>query len=153
MPEEGPIPAKSLYDKLLALMDKVSYVRKRGRNEFHKYKYARAEDVLGKVQAGLIKVRLVAYPQYEVVSSEKTEKGVIVTVRCALTIADADGPEFIVAISLGSGSDTGDKAVMKAMTAAHKYAWLHTLNIATGDDPEADESTDRRAAEGMANAR
>jgi hypothetical protein len=36
---------------------------------------------------------------------------------------------------------------MKATTAATKYAWMVALNIATGDDPEADESTDKRAAE------
>jgi DNA-directed RNA polymerase subunit M/transcription elongation factor TFIIS len=31
----------------------------------------------------------------------------------------------------------------KAQTQAKKYAWLLALNISTGDDPEADERTDR----------
>lgn len=37
---------------------------------------------------------------------------------------------------------TTAKAVMKAQTAALKYAYMLSLAIATGDDPESDEKTD-----------
>ncbi len=40
------------------------------------------------------------------------------------------------------GMDSGDKAVWKGLTAAHKYAWMRLLFLETGDDPEADRSTD-----------
>jgi hypothetical protein len=43
---------------------------------------------------------------------------------------------------MAEGQDYGDKAVWKGLTGAHKYAWLRLLNIATGEDPEADRSTD-----------
>lgn len=45
----------------------------------------------------------------------------------------------------GSGQDAGDKAIMKAQTAAIKYAYMMSLCIATGDDPEADSKTDEAA--------
>ncbi len=40
------------------------------------------------------------------------------------------------------GMDSGDKAVWKGLTAAHKYAWMRLLFLETGDDPEADRATD-----------
>ena len=49
---------------------------------------------------------------------------------------------------IGSGQDAGDKAVMKAQTAAIKYAYMLSLCIATGDDPEADSKTDENSAVG-----
>lgn len=41
-------------------------------------------------------------------------------------------------VGLGSGQDSGDKAIMKAQTAAIKYAYLLSFAISTGDDPEND---------------
>ena len=35
---------------------------------------------------------------------------------------------------------------MKACTASLKYAWMMTLAMATGDDPEADSGVDQRMA-------
>ena len=35
---------------------------------------------------------------------------------------------------------------MKACTASLKYAWMMTLAMATGDDPEADAGVDQRMA-------
>lgn len=43
---------------------------------------------------------------------------------------------------IGSGQDNSDKAVMKAQTAAIKYAYMLTLAMNTNDDPEADSQTD-----------
>ena len=70
----------------------------------------------------------------------------LATVRTTLTMIDADSGESMVCSGLGSGQDPGDKASMKACTASLKYAWLMTLAIATGDDPEADASVDQRMA-------
>ncbi len=38
--------------------------------------------------------------------------------------------------------DAGDKALMKAQTAAIKYAMARAFNISWGDDPEADPKVD-----------
>lgn len=138
-------------EKVLALQSKVGYIQKDKRNEFHKYKYVSAEAVLSAVNTAMLEARLSSCPIFEIMSEDKTDRGQgktpdrIVTVRCSLFATDADtGLEQRLAVAFGCGQDTGDKAVMKAQTAALKYAWMTALNIPTGDDPEADETVDKR---------
>lgn len=77
----------------------------------------------------------------EVITAKgNTEK--LVTVQVEVTIYDVESGMSVVFSGIGSGQDSGDKAVMKAETAAIKYAYLLSLCIATGDDPEADRSVD-----------
>ena len=59
-----------------------------------------------------------------------------------ISIIDSESGETVDLYGIGSGQDAGDKAVMKAQTAAIKYAYMMSLCIATGDDPEADTNTD-----------
>lgn len=59
-----------------------------------------------------------------------------------IMLVDAESGESVTITGLGSGQDSGDKAVMKAQTAAIKYAYLLSMAISTGDDPEADGRTD-----------
>lgn len=130
--------AKKVYD----LMKAIGYVQKKGTNSFQKYRYVAHADLMERVHEQLVALGIMAVPHYEVVS--QGEKVTIVSCRLRLYDVTVDDPEVCVEVqSLGGGSDTGDKAVMKAMTAANKYAWMHLLAIATGDDPEADEETDK----------
>ena len=69
------------------------------------------------------------------------------TVRVTITLVDVESGESIILSGLGSGQDSGDKAVMKAQTAAIKYAYLMSLAISTNDDPEADVKTDEGSGE------
>jgi hypothetical protein len=55
------------------------------------------------------------------------------------------GGTFIEVESAGEGSDTGDKATAKAMTAMYKYALRETFLIETGDDPDKYASDERPA--------
>ena len=59
-----------------------------------------------------------------------------------ILLIDKDSGETVTLTGIGSGQDGGDKAVMKAQTAAIKYAYMLSLAISTGDDPEADSKTD-----------
>ena len=61
-----------------------------------------------------------------------------VTVGCNILLIDSESGESIDLYGIGTGQDAGDKAVMKAETAAIKYAYLLSMAISTGDDPEAD---------------
>ena len=47
--------------------------------------------------------------------------------------------EQMTAEGLGAGTDSADKAVMKAATAAEKYAYIGALCLAMGEDAESDE--------------
>ena len=142
---------KQIAKKLVQVMADCSYVQKNGTNDFHRYKYATAADVLEKVNASLVKHGLAVTAQAELIDLREvtTAKGNVerlATVRTTLTIVDSESGEAMVSSGIGSGQDPGDKASMKACTASLKYAWMMTLAMATGDDPEADSTVDQRMA-------
>ena len=142
---------KAIAKKLVQVMADCSYIQKSGTNDFHRYKYTTAADVLEKVNASLVKHGVAVTAQAELIDLREvtTAKGNIerlATVRTTLTLVDSDSGESVVCSGLGSGQDPGDKASMKASTASLKYAWMTTLAMATGDDPEADSTVDQRMA-------
>ena len=62
-----------------------------------------------------------------------------IVVKMTLTFVDAASGEQMTAEGLGAGTDSTDKAVMKAATAAEKYAYIGALCLAMGEDAESDE--------------
>ena len=71
----------------------------------------------------------------------------ITTVTVDGTFIDGDTGEVMpIATFVGTGADTGDKGVFKAMTGAEKYLLLKAFLISTGDDPEGDEKVDKEEA-------
>ena len=142
---------KQIAKKLVQVMADCAYVQKNGSNDFHKYKYATAADVLEKVNASLVKHCVAVTAQAELIDLRDvvTLKGSterLATVKTTLTLIDAESGESVSCSGIGSGQDPGDKAAMKACTASIKYAYMLTLAMATGDDPEADSSVDQRMA-------
>lgn len=137
----------SIADKLRIAARAARYVQKDGHNAFHRYKFASAANVLGHVNAALDAAGLAVTDTDVVILSEiGAGKDKVVTAKVCVTIRDGESGETATFRGIGSGMDSGDKAVMKATTAAQKYAWIVGLSIETGDDPEADEETDRRVA-------
>jgi hypothetical protein len=141
---------KSIADKLVKIMEECSVVRKNGTNDFHHYKYATSADVLEKVNAAFVKHHVASIVLPEIVSSSdvlnnKGNAEHLVTVKVNITLVDGDSGESITLSGIGSGQDGGDKAVMKAQTAAIKYAYMLSFSISTSDDPEADSRTDEGA--------
>ena len=133
--------------KFVEVMKDCSHVAKNGTNDFHKYKYATATDVLEKVNASLTKhgIASVVTPSLLSMQEITTAKGNVeqlATVEVTVTLIDADSGETLTLKGLGSGQDSGDKSVAKAQTMALKYCYLNSLAIATSDDPEADRHTD-----------
>lgn len=142
--ETAEAPRKSLQEKLSEVMALVRHVPKRGWNDFHKYNYVLAEDV------------------FEVVNKALSERQICVETRILeLRLSDdyknaavksqfifRDGPEDCphVVEGWGQGSDRADKAIMKAETAAMKYAYFGAFCISSGDDPERDTTVDKLAA-------
>ena len=133
--------------KLVLIMSECSHVAKDGFNDFHKYKYASASGVLEAVNAALVKHKVASVVTPNIISSfdVTNAKGNIehqVTVGCNILLIDSESGESIDLYGIGTGQDAGDKAVMKAETAAIKYAYMLSMAISTGDDPEADSRTD-----------
>ena len=138
---------KKIAAKMIAVMRECSHIAKNGTNSIHGYTYATSADVLSKVNAALVEQGLASLVIPELISLEevKTAKGSIehlATVKVNITLIDRDSDESVLITGIGSGQDSGDKAVMKAQTAAVKYAYMLSLSISKGDDPEADTRTD-----------
>ncbi len=138
---------KHIAGKLVNVMAACGSVKKNGTNDFHNYKYATSADVLEKVNAALVKENIASIVLPEVIANSDVinNKGNIehlVTVKVMITLIDTASGEQLQLSGIGSGQDGGDKAVMKAQTAAIKYAYLLTLAMSTNDDPEADSKTD-----------
>lgn len=138
---------QNISKKFVEVMKDCSHIAKNGSNDFHKYKYATAADVLEKVNTSLTKHGLASVVIPNILNTQQvsTAKGNVenlVTVEVVVTLIDPDSGETLTIKGLGSGQDAGDKAVAKAQTMAIKYAYLNSLAIATSDDPEADQLTD-----------
>ncbi len=136
--------------KLVLIMGECSHIVKDGFNDYHKYKYVSAAGVLEAVNAALVKHNVASVVTPSIINSfdVTNAKGNIehqVTVGCNILLIDSESGESIDLYGIGTGQDAGDKAVMKAETAAIKYAYLLSMAISTGDDPEADFRTDENS--------
>jgi len=63
-------------------------------------------------------------------------------VRATFLLLDTDSDDRLEIVTLGEGNDSGDKVLNKCMTGAFKYALRQALMIATGDDPDAEPSSE-----------
>jgi hypothetical protein len=107
-----------------------------------KYKAISEEKVTSAVRKELINQGIVIIPitqECTVTELIRTEKSVNqrADVHTKYRIQNIDDVnDFIEVESNGSGVDTQDKAVGKAMTYAYKYMLLRTFAIPTGEDPD-----------------
>jgi hypothetical protein len=139
-PTKPTEPGNMLALKLSEVAREVAYVQKDATNDYHKYSYASAEAVLRKVNAALTERKIALGSSSELVHYEAGNA----IVRLTLRFIDAESGEIIAAQGMGQGQDKGDKAVMKANTAALKYLYANVFTISWGDDPEADSATDNK---------
>lgn len=128
--------AATFGERLKAAMGEVAYLEKGGYNAHFKYSFLQEAAVKRAVSEALRKhglmVRSVGYKPIGDCS------GKAACIQCTLTIADTKGTDCVVYEGVGAGADSSDKAPMKAMAAALKYALTSGFLIATGDDPEED---------------
>ncbi|MCR8987902.1 ERF family protein [Brevibacillus laterosporus] len=124
----------SVYKKILAVMNDVSYLQKDDKVEFKttKYKAISEEKVTSAVGQAMRKHGLVIIPIHQ----EHIKMDQLTTVNVRYRIVDVDTGDSIEAVSSGTGVDTQDKGVGKAMTYAYKYLLLRTFAIPTGEDPD-----------------
>lgn len=146
---ESKFSGINIASKIHALMEENPYMQKDVDSKELRYKYLSSEAVMDKIQPSLIKLGLIALPEFETISDANytTQKGAIwnrIRVRLTLQIVDIASGEFCTVFGEGGGTDSGDKAVAKAQTQASKNLWCKLLNVSIGNDPEADPSTDKQ---------
>ncbi len=143
----------NLYQKIQAVGDEVKNIQKNiivgtGNNA---YKAVADVDVLLAVKAAEKKYGLVSIPvKQQLERSDQVQKigrdgYTTVTfsdiVKMTVRIINVDKPEENIEVeSYGRGLDSGDKGFGKASTYARKYALLNAYKIATGEDPDEQES-------------
>lgn len=129
--------ANSLHADLAEVMAEVGYVQKDGtfKAKTHSYKFASAEAVLKKVNAALSSRGIAVASSAELLAHNEDLSTVVVR----LTLRFCRGDEVHECQGLGQGKDFGDKAVMKANTAALKYLVANAFLISWGEDPELED--------------
>jgi hypothetical protein len=140
-----------------AIMGEVGSVTKAGKNEFHRYAYATAADILHKIQPLMAKQGLVVFQTEK--ERVMTDDGVL-SVTYDFTLAHKSGevwPHPITRTGMSSARNTkggfDDKCLNKCHTSAHKYFHLTLFEIPTGDYDDADGEEDRAPAARNAPAR
>lgn len=126
----------------------AGYVQKDKSNSFHRYKYASDEAVTAKIRHAMHTSGLYV-SSAEIV---RLDTGTVTTkdgdvmqaavIQFRFMFCDEVGNQYGPYEGAGSALDKGDKAVMKAMTAARKYALSQAALVSWGDDPEADATVD-----------
>ena len=139
--------------RLAMVRQQLSYIEKDGFNEFHKYKYVKAEDVQAQVGKALAENFILvrtrnALHEFKAISDKEME----CTLRIEYGLADAFEPENDAKVLwfpvCGIGRDKGDKSAYKASTGARKYFLIDALLLPIGDDPEDSAKDDEERAKG-----
>ena len=142
---------KLILKKLHNVMTAISYIQKDKVNEFHRYSYA-SEEVIKKalhkefVAQGImffmdILENIVHDKQIETKSGRRDTS--ITGIKVKYSFVDVESGEYIQGTFAGTGEDTGDKGLYKAITGAIKYILTTTFLIPTGNDPENEETSGR----------
>lgn len=135
----------NLYQKISLVMKDIQYLQKDDRVSTggnNSYKAMSEEKVTQTVRESLIAHGLVILPVHqehrreEMRDKENVLKSYISIVDTQYKIVDIDTGQFELLASSGTGADTQDKGVGKAMTYSYKYMLLRTFAIPTGDDPD-----------------
>jgi hypothetical protein len=136
-------PAATLVSAIAAVMAEVHTVAKRGENTFHKYRYAKMEDILQEVTPLLGRHGLVIF-QSETGRAMFDDDNVI-AVEYAFTVAHVSGETWPhqlrqtgVSFCRASNGRWDDKSLAKCHTAARKYFLLALFQIPTGEEADAD---------------
>ena len=127
---------KNIYQRMLAIMTEIGYVRKESKKVNNQYTFVSHDAVAAKIRPALIKHGVLAVPSVK--SNEIPVTGLTVATMVT-TFYNVDNPEeFIEVETFGHGIDKQDKGPGKAMSYAFKYALLKAFCLETGDDPERD---------------
>jgi hypothetical protein len=151
--QETRTASKSLVTKLLAVIQEIPTIAKKGFNSFNGYSFATAEDIINAVRGPLAKHGVLVYASLKERAYEtiKTAQGKdawreAITLRFVVT----DGESEITFDVPGEGQDFSDKAIFKAITGAEKYGLRLLLHLPFGDDPEADSMETKQHQQGKA---
>jgi len=136
-------------EKLSRLIGAAAYVKKSGYNSFHKYNYATEGDFLALVKPLLDGEKLAVIASQESVTREELEptksgrRQWLTTVKMNFKLIDGETGYSETLTSFGTGIDSEDKGLYKAITGCVKYFVSKLFLIETGDDPERENENEK----------
>lgn len=149
MSEEAKPTIHELMPKIMA---SIGAVGKGQRNEQQNYNFRGVDAVMNAVHAALVEHQ-VYYTPFVVdkeYSSYRTKNGAEMRLAVVTVEYTFYGPagDSVKVRTLGEASDSADKSTNKALSAAMKYALLHTFCVPTEDmaKEDADRNTPERGA-------
>jgi len=134
---------KNIYQKLIEVSKAIEYLEKDKSNKMQGYKYlseAKVKEVIKKqfeIQGIVFNYSTEEVREYEISPTSKGTKQFLTVVKGIYHFVDIDNPgEAVNGTWFGTGSDTGDKGLYKAITGGIKYVLNTNFLIPSGDDPE-----------------
>ena len=123
-----------VHKKILDVMKDIEYLSKDDTISYGttNYKGLSEGKVTAVVRESMVRHGLIVFP----IKQEHKREGNLSTVDVTYRFVDTEDDSFIDAVSSGTGVDTQDKGVGKAMTYAYKYLFLRTFALPTGEDPD-----------------
>ncbi len=147
----GGHPIAQIATAIAAVMQEVDIVAKRGQNTFHRYSYARMEDVLRQLTPLLGKHGIVILQ--DEVGRSMFDDDAVIAVTYQFTVAHQSGevwPDKMRQTGASRCRDSkggwDDKSVNKCHTAARKYFLLSLFQIPTTEAEDADRVSPRKAS-------
>ncbi len=142
-----------LAEKLLEVSKSIGYLEKDKSNKMQGYKYLSEAKVKEKIKAAFETQRIIfnystdSVREYEISSTSKGTKQFVTIANGKYSFIDCDSEEILTGTWYGSGSDTSDKGLYKAITGGIKYILNTNFLIPTGDDPEKDDDGEDKKPE------
>lgn len=139
---------KNLKQKLNEVSKAIKYLKKDKQNKMQGYNYLSEAKIKAVIKAEFEKQSILFnystddVTQYEISPTHKGTKQFCTIVTGHYSFIDVDSEERIDGMWAGSGTDTGDKGLYKAITGGIKYVMNTNFLIPAGDDPEDDHDID-----------
>lgn len=131
-----------IYAAIATVMKKMSAVGKDGVNQQQRFNFQKLEDIYNALHGVLAEAGVFTVPT--ILSFERTERPTKSGGTMMYTVAQikftfyAEDGSSVEAVTIGEGSDSGDKSANKSMSAAHKYALIQVFAIPTKDVADSD---------------
>ena len=141
----------NVYQKISKIMSEIEYLKKDDKVITNQktgagYNAITEEKVTTAVRNAMVKYGIVIIPieqehkrEDEILKdyqgNEKVSRLTTVDTKYRIQNID-DKDDYVIAVSSGTGADTQDKGIGKAMTYSYKYLLLRTFAIPTGEDTD-----------------
>lgn len=130
----------NVFGKISAIQAELGAIAKNGKNAFQNYDYMKESDIVKAIGPLMVKHGVVIVPNAATpLITDLAKDNKLTTFQMQFKLINVeDAEDYTTVMTIGQGSDKGDKGAYKAMTGAKKYALMQTFMIATDDDPEKD---------------